>query len=152
MNSSWHRVELCIVENISHFPSNSYTRIIKHIFLNENVGTLIEISLKFVPKDPINNISALVQIMAWRQIGYKPLSEPKPTWFTDAYMLHRGRWLNDKGHRRQRHPEETKHNSIMIIYIKMALWCRFDTIRKWSWHPPGVYCVGEVPEIAVRGW
>ena len=46
------------------------------IFLNENVSILIEISLKFVPKSPINNISAVVQIMAWRRPGDKPLSEP----------------------------------------------------------------------------
>ena len=41
--------------------------IFKCIFLNENVWITIEISLKFVPKDPINNIPALVQIMAWHQ-------------------------------------------------------------------------------------
>ena len=34
------------------------------------------ISLKFVPKSPINNIPALVQIMTWHQPGNKPLSEP----------------------------------------------------------------------------
>ena len=50
--------------------------IFKCIFLNENVSISIEISLKFVPKGPINNISALVQIMAWRRPGDKPLSEP----------------------------------------------------------------------------
>ena len=48
----------------------------KRIFLNENVRISIEISLKFVPKGPINNIPALVQIMAWRRSGDKPLSEP----------------------------------------------------------------------------
>ena len=35
----------------------------------------IKISLKFVPMGPINNIPALVQIMAWRRPGDKPLSE-----------------------------------------------------------------------------
>ena len=34
------------------------------------------ISLKCVPKVRINNIPALVQIMAWRRPGDKPLSEP----------------------------------------------------------------------------
>ena len=34
-----------------------------------------KISLKFVPKIRINNIPALVQIMAWRRPGGKPLSE-----------------------------------------------------------------------------
>ena len=46
------------------------------IFLNENVWISIIISLKFVAKDPINIMAALVQIMAWRLPGDKPLSEP----------------------------------------------------------------------------
>ena len=50
--------------------------IFKCIFLNENISIAIKISLKFVPKVPINNIPALVQIMAWRLPGDKPLSEP----------------------------------------------------------------------------
>ena len=43
--------------------------IFKRIFLNENVYISIKISLKFVPKGPINNIPALVQIMAWCHPG-----------------------------------------------------------------------------------
>ena len=54
-----------------HFPDD----IFKCIFLNKNVSISIKISLKFVPKGPINNIPALVQIMAWRRPGDKPLSE-----------------------------------------------------------------------------
>ena len=50
--------------------------IFKRIFFNENVWISFKISLKFVPKGPINNIPALVQIMAWRRAGAKPLSEP----------------------------------------------------------------------------
>ena len=50
--------------------------IFKIIFFNENVQFLIKISLTFVPKAQINNIPALVEIMAWRQPGDKPLSEP----------------------------------------------------------------------------
>ena len=41
-----------------------------------NVKISIKISLKFVLKGPINNIPVLVQIMAWRWPGDKPLSEP----------------------------------------------------------------------------
>ena len=48
----------------------------KCIFLNENVRILIKISLKFVPQGVINNNPALVQVMAWRHPGDKPLSEP----------------------------------------------------------------------------
>ena len=48
----------------------------KRIFLNENVRISIKISLKFVPKGPINYNQPLVQVMAWRRSGDKPLSEP----------------------------------------------------------------------------
>ena len=50
--------------------------IFKCIILNENARISLKISLKFVPKIRINNIPALVPIMAWRQPGDKPLSEP----------------------------------------------------------------------------
>ena len=59
-------------QNGRHFADDTF----KRIFVNENVGISIEFSLKFVPKVPINNIPALVQIMAWRRQGDKPLSEP----------------------------------------------------------------------------
>ena len=32
--------------------------------------------MKFVPKVSVNNIPALVQILAWRRPGDKPLSAP----------------------------------------------------------------------------
>ena len=44
--------------------------IFKCIFLKENVWIPTKISLKFVPKGRINNIPALVQIMAWRRPGH----------------------------------------------------------------------------------
>ena len=80
--------------NGHHFPDD----IFKYIFLNDNVCILIKISLKFIPKGPINNISALVQMMAWRRPSDKPLSEPMmvhllmhicitwPQWAKFAYM------------------------------------------------------------------
>ena len=56
--------------------TNFLTTFSKCIFLNEEVWIWIKIWLKIVPKGAINNIPALVQIMAWRQPGNKPLSEP----------------------------------------------------------------------------
>ena len=50
--------------------------IFKCISLNQNVWISIEISLRYVPKGPISNNPALIQIMAWRRSGDKPLSEP----------------------------------------------------------------------------
>ena len=62
--------------------------IFKCIFLNEDYKIPIQISLKFVPMDPIDNRPALVQVMAWSRIGDKQLSEPMLTQFIDAYMRH----------------------------------------------------------------
>ena len=59
---------------------------LKFIFLNENIWISIEISLKFVPKGPIDNILPLVHIMAWRWPGNKPLSEPMITWTNACKM------------------------------------------------------------------
>ena len=50
-------------QNGLHFPED----IFKCIFLNENAWIFIKISLKFVPNGSIENILALVQIMAWRR-------------------------------------------------------------------------------------
>ena len=58
--------------NGPHLPGD----IFKCIFLNENVSISITFSLKFIPKGAINNIPALVNIMAWRRPCDKPLSEP----------------------------------------------------------------------------
>ena len=43
------------------------------MFLNEKFCIFIWISLKFVPNGPIDKKWALVQLMAWRRIGSKPL-------------------------------------------------------------------------------
>ena len=59
-------------QNGSHFADD----IFKCIFLNQNAWISLKISLKFAPKVRINNIPALVQIMAWHRLGDKPLSEP----------------------------------------------------------------------------
>ena len=63
------------------------------IFLNENI-ILIEISLNFVPKGPINNIPALVQIMVWRRPGDKPLSESLMVSLLAHICITRPQWVN----------------------------------------------------------
>ena len=50
--------------------------IFKCIFFNENIWISIQIWLKFAPRDPSDTRLALVQIMAWRRTGDKPLYEP----------------------------------------------------------------------------
>ena len=48
----------------------------KCIFLNEDMWTSINISLRLDSKVQIDNIPALIQIMVWRRSDDKPLSEP----------------------------------------------------------------------------
>ena len=76
--------------NGRHFADD----IFKYIFLNENGWIPIKISLKFVPKGRINNIPALVQIMAWRRTGDKPLSEPMMVSLPTHIYVTRPQWVN----------------------------------------------------------
>ena len=62
--------------------------IFKCNIVSEDVLTSIKNSLNFVSTGRINNMQALVQIMAWRWSGNKPLSEPMMALFTDANMRH----------------------------------------------------------------
>ena len=83
--------ELNMDTPLIHFPLDKMAAILtdnifKCIFLNENDRILIHIPLKYVPISPIENKPALVQAMAWRRRGDKPLPEPMLTQFTDAYM------------------------------------------------------------------
>ena len=50
-------------------------------------------SLKFVPKGPINNYPSLVQIMAWRRSGDKPLSEPMMVSLLTHICVTRPQWV-----------------------------------------------------------
>ena len=60
-------------QNGYHFPAG----IFKWILFNGNDQISIRISHKFIPKVPIDNKQASVQIMAWHRTGNKALSEPK---------------------------------------------------------------------------
>ena len=77
-------------QNGRHLPDN----IFKYIFFNENVWISLKISLTFVPKVPINNILALVLIMAWRRPGNKPLSEPMMVSLPRHICVTRPQWVN----------------------------------------------------------
>ena len=76
-------------QNGRHFPDD----IFRCIFFNENVSISIMISLKFVPKGPVNNIPALIQIMAWRRPGDKPLSEPMMVRLPTHMCVTRPQWV-----------------------------------------------------------
>ena len=71
----WHSSCLCYC-CISHWRRDKMAANYQTTFSNAFFWMKIYNSLKFVPKGPINNVPALVQIMAWRRSGDKPLSEP----------------------------------------------------------------------------
>ena len=77
-------------QNGRHLPDD----IFKWIFLNENVWILINISQKFVPRGPINNITAFVQVMAWHRPGNKPISEPMMARLPTHICVTQPQWVN----------------------------------------------------------
>ena len=77
------------IRNGQHFADD----IFKRIFFNENVWISINISLTCAPKYPINNYPPLVQIMAWRRPGDKPLSEPMMASLPTYICVTRPQWV-----------------------------------------------------------
>ena len=73
-------------QNGCQFPDNNF----KCILLNENRSIWIKISLKFVPKGPINNIPAVVEIMAWHRRARHCFSGSPSSWCTElcSCLLH----------------------------------------------------------------
>ena len=94
-------ITLRLTQHGRHFADDTF----KRIFSTGNVRISIKISLKFVSQGPINNIPALVEIMAWCQTGDKPLPEPmfvnllihicipRPQWVNSMYFL-MGAWVS----------------------------------------------------------
>ena len=133
--SWWCSVEWCFNslrprQNGRNFQDD----IFKCLFLNENVWIPIKISLKFVPKGPSNKILALVQIMAWRRPGDKPLSEPilvslpthicvtRPQWVKASFYSSSATW--------QLPP---LHIEALVTYISSGLrWYDPGSISIWT--------------------
>ena len=85
----WHLLILRPRQNSRHFADDTFNR----IFVNANIRISIKFSLKFVPRGRINNIPALVQIMAWRRPGDKTLSEPVMVSLLTHICLTRPQWV-----------------------------------------------------------
>ena len=94
-------------------------------------------SLKFLLKGPINKIPTLVQVMAWRRSGDKPLSEPmmirllthicvsRPQWVKIAnayksYLTMYGKifWVEFQRVPLKFHPKYLTHTLKDVIYIQ----------------------------------
>ena len=109
-------------QNGRHFAD----AIFKGIFLNENVWIPIKLSLKFVPKGPINNIPALVQIMAWRRPGDKPLSGPMMVSLLAHICVTRPQWVNCQ-------PDITVRFHYNVVSATMILHNAHGALRTFMW-------------------
>ena len=78
-------------QNGRRFADDTFKRILLKKWIS------IKISLKFVPKGPINNNPALVKIMAWHRSGYKPLSEPMMVSLLTHICVTRPQWVKARG-------------------------------------------------------
>ena len=81
-------------QNGRHFADDLF----QCISVNKNIWISIKISLKFIPKRAIYNIPALVQIMAWRRLGDKRLSEPMIARLPTHICVTRPQWVNHLEH------------------------------------------------------
>ena len=138
----------CLTERVNTLRSRQHGRhyandIFKCIFVNENFIISIKFSLKLVPKGPINNIPALVQIVAWRRPGDKPLSEPMMVSLTTHICVTRPQWVNSDS------PDPfngslANHGlkvKLVPVIVRRAglLWSQQDF--EWRWSVPLFKCL-----------
>ena len=93
------------------------------IFFNENGCILITFSLKYVRKGSIDNNPALVQIMAWRRSGDKPLSETMMIILPTHICVTQPKWVKPLG----TDFSENQWNNRIVVCV---LWANFINI----WH------------------
>ena len=110
------------------FPDDTFER----IFLKENVIILIKISLKFVPNGPIDNITALVERLAWRRPGDKPLSEPMMVRLPTHICVTRPQWVKMS-------IDEPHYIFIWWMFsncicLAMRRWCEQNRFNRWTIH------------------
>ena len=103
-------------QNGRHFAHGTF----RCIFGNENYSILIKTSLKFVPKGPINNIRTLVQIMACRCPGDKPVSEPMMVSLLMPICVTRPQWVKGKQTRVYKIPFSSRTLSLRFKARKNA--------------------------------
>ena len=133
---SWY-CSVCVAVNSclpGHNGCHFTDSILKCFFLNENLWILITIYMKFIPESLINNIPALVQIMAWRGSGHTPLSEPMIAKFPDAYTdtakLTGPRSSTDE---KVGGPVKNMRGPIKLLYVIM--FNILKSCKKWTFGP-----------------
>ena len=99
MGIAWYLLYICsqYVHMISHIEAETKwpTFSTRHFQMHFLVWKCMNLDFtKIVPMVRINNVPALVQIMAWRRIGDKPLSEPMMVNILTLICVTRPHWVN----------------------------------------------------------
>ena len=128
--------------------------IFKCIFLYENVWIPIWISLKFAPKGPIKNIPTLVQRMAWRRPGDKPLSESmmvrlpthicvtRPQWdVLNLFVPQNGYDQRGRGFPQEIAPRMEEYYIHDSIKYEVGPWTVIYVHQWWQWLCLPLYCI-----------
>ena len=108
----------------------------KRIYLNKNVRISNKISLKFVPKGLINNIPALVLIMAWRRPGDKPLSEPMMVRSLTHICVTQPQWVKKEPEIETLQNQFSKFKSRVLFFQKKLSYNIYNHITS-SWYYAG---------------
>ena len=110
--------------NLIHWDWDEIGTILQITFSNafswKNALIAIKI-IKFIPRGRINNFLTLVQIMAWRRLGDKPLSEVGE-WLSSTAVL----GTADSGHRGPFCPYKPCNHS---LYIGIIIFPHIDYLQ-----------------------
>ena len=95
----WLKLLSFILSILTHWGRDKMAAIFQTTFSNAfSWMKMFKFRLRFhwslFPRVPINNIPALVQIMAWRRPGDKPLSEPMMVNLLTHICVTRPQWVN----------------------------------------------------------
>ena len=116
------------IQNGRHFADDSF----KRIFENKNEWISPRISLTFVPKVLINNIPALVQIMAWRRPGDKPLSEQMMVCLPTHICVTQPQWVKEHSISTFARPWQLyiMEMNLIVNHLTFSYWMRADMLRR----------------------
>ena len=105
--------------NKRHFADD----IFKCIFLNENILISSKIPLKFIANDPINNIPALVQIMAWcRPCRRQAIIWTYDDYFRPQWVTIRPKWTSPVCLIRYESASYTGHTHYILLDCDISCW------------------------------
>ena len=113
----WGLLLVCVHIIFNTLSRDKMDAISQTTFWNAFAWSSLKISLKFVPNLRMNNFPALVQIMAWRRPGDKPLSEPMMVSLLTHIRITRPQWV-----KLATPLSKTKDKNTVMNSINIGIW------------------------------